>query len=1726
MNNFRHSLLATTIIAALTLPIYLDADTALAAPQGGIVVGGEATISQGGNRTIIQQSTNRAAIDWQNFSIAADERVSFIVPGGGATLNRVVGNNVSRIDGTLESNGTLYLVNPNGMVFSASSTVTAQNLIASTASITPADFMAGRGNFSRPSLVAGAKISLNGTITAADHGVVGIFAPQIENQGLITAFRGEVVLGGAATAIVGFDDNNLFNFDIGSPDEGQSLVANHGVIAAEDGRIIMTARAAEGLLNAVIANHGRLEANSVSAQGGTVELRAEGGVVTLGESSMINVNGAKGGGTGVIGGLLHGEEQIRNFNADSAQTTPASRVVANSQSLSIAKGAKITADALENGDGGMVTLWADTHTQFSGRISAQGGRVTGNGGFVEVSGKHTLDFQGTVSTLAAHGATGTLLLDPNDITISAAPNSNFVQNGGAFGVNFGNSNINVATLLGVLATNDVTITTTGGITVASAINAPAATHNLSLLAGGDVIINQAINIGGNITLSSNNGGMINVFAALTAQGSITLQTSGTNFSHSNGDIYIAAAITATGDNSDIIIRNEEITNDGLANTQGIYIASDLVAGRNISIRQADNLATNNGDNASGISLLGGSARAGGTISISQNGNISSEGAITGISMVNYNLTSSRGNIYLSQTGAINVQNSSLSGVIEGNAQDILLSDSALTAGGHGNFVKILDRNSNATQANGWNIALTMAGNVSIAGADAGIYLNLGEGTYAQQWGNNGASPLAAQGQDVYFTGGNLLRYAGDIYAIDVSAGGSFTQVFYGSLNTLSQINGMSFSFADGISFDPQPSPSVGAIKTDAGQGGYFGYNTLIGTSLYIDTTTSNLTYLEAANIEFTAAASAGVTFAHNITLWSHATNAVSGHNFVLPFQLRNNSGNINIISDADLTPEKTINSAGALNLFAFRDLTLYVGGTLAQPSFKSGNKAVNFISQSNDMTKGIVMAAGGNGEIVVEATSLYLNVGSSTINGSGHIITVHKEGAHSTPAPVTAIIAGGQDPQHIANLIGFSTNSNVFVTSLGQGSDNFYNFTGDYYIGTALAELAQLNVSNLAGYNTGRLTVAVNGSVTFNGYSGYGLTLMTRGNGAVDFEGANDFSQGNNLTLAASGVVTEGISARIILAPTTRFSVTAVGGISLGAIHNQIYNLGPVGNNGSGAIQIFTDTDLTLNGTIRNLNGGITIITSNGNNSAHTLTLNLSAITAASNGDIALYNQGGTIKLARNLVTQGSNLTLTAGIYDSGFAANENTAYAVTTTNGNLSLSIAQNVLAPNGSILFQTGTGGTFFVNNQRNYAQSVASISGDMILTTATGTQLTQDQAAFQSALPWHNLSEFETSTGTLGLGSTGNVTWTIESTGISLTTPHNITLYDINYTRHVSVTAGRLTVAGAANFNNATVVLATTNGAITLNAAVTAANLTVQSHAGIAGSGEINAKIVNGTALGDVTLNGAISSLTGFTVTGGNFNLNNSGAIRLSGTFLANNFRLAAPSVVLTDATNIAPNQNGGGSLIWVNNGENWSFAGNENALNLGSPKAAFSSISFSGGLSAIGSAKIYAQSPLGWPNGATIQSGANTYEAPRYSFNMGSILVSVVAPVQAVQPSTPPVTVANPVNQARVPDALTVANISVGSVQSNIAAMSNNMIGRGIATHTTQQKYTTKESSGSPTSDESTNIDANKKGRISPILMAFYETYGPYVQESEDLSLNYLYPMQGNQDLWGKKDEELK
>ena len=138
---------------------------------------------------------------------------------------------------------------------------------------------------------------------------------------------------------------------------------------------------------------------SLTAPGGTVQVLGD--FVSLLENATIDVSSETSGGQVFIGGNFQG----RNSLVNAIRTYIDSSVTIN-------------ADALTNGNGGRVIVWADEVTGFYGSISARGGSVSGNGGFVEVSGKEHLIFRGNVDTNAVNGFTGTLLLDPTNIIIA------------------------------------------------------------------------------------------------------------------------------------------------------------------------------------------------------------------------------------------------------------------------------------------------------------------------------------------------------------------------------------------------------------------------------------------------------------------------------------------------------------------------------------------------------------------------------------------------------------------------------------------------------------------------------------------------------------------------------------------------------------------------------------------------------------------------------------------------------------------------------------------------------------------------------------------------------------------------------------------------------------------------------------------------------------------------------------------------------------------------------------------------------------------------------------------------------------------------------------------------------------------------------------------------------------------------------------------------------------
>ncbi|MEO1470980.1 MAG: hypothetical protein AAFV86_18190, partial [Pseudomonadota bacterium] len=294
-------------------------------------------------------------------------------------------------------------------------------LIATTADITDAAFMAGEDRFDIPGSPDAAVVN-EGRITFGEAGLVGLVGPQARNAGVIAGRLGTVVVAGAETFAIDPAGDGILALPVG---EGAAVLAeNTGTIANEGGRVLMDAAAAEAALARVLAD-GEIAASSVSASEGRITLSG-GEVVVGGSLDVSGVGGAAGGTVIASGDTVHLTETARVEASGSTGAAGGTvRIggdvqgrgpVPSARRTLVEEGATIAADGAGSGDGGSVVVWSDEATGFAGAISVRGGDAGGDGGFAEVSGGF-LAFEGTVDLGAAAGTAGTLLLDPDTINV-------------------------------------------------------------------------------------------------------------------------------------------------------------------------------------------------------------------------------------------------------------------------------------------------------------------------------------------------------------------------------------------------------------------------------------------------------------------------------------------------------------------------------------------------------------------------------------------------------------------------------------------------------------------------------------------------------------------------------------------------------------------------------------------------------------------------------------------------------------------------------------------------------------------------------------------------------------------------------------------------------------------------------------------------------------------------------------------------------------------------------------------------------------------------------------------------------------------------------------------------------------------------------------------------------------------------------------------------------------
>jgi len=367
---------------AAAVPLLAGTPTALALPTGGDVVAGSASISQPNAQTMrINQSSPKAILNWLGFSIAPSEAVNFVQPNvSSVALNRVVGNQASEIFGSLTANGHVFLVNTNGILFAPGASVSVGGgLVASTLNISNDDFLKGNYQFYRD---GNAGSVINYGRIEAPWGYAALIGPHVSNAGVISAKMGTVVLAAGDRVALDMVGDGLISVRVDQAALGAAAL-NSGTLEANGGRVLLTARSADALLDTVINNTGIIRANSLVERNGTIVLDG-GSAGVVANSGTLDVSGVDAGTTGgtvkVLGqyvGLFNGSTIDASGHAGGGTVLVGGNSQGHGPEVNATGtffdvGAFINASAIATGNGGKVVIWADSNAAGYGAILARG----------------------------------------------------------------------------------------------------------------------------------------------------------------------------------------------------------------------------------------------------------------------------------------------------------------------------------------------------------------------------------------------------------------------------------------------------------------------------------------------------------------------------------------------------------------------------------------------------------------------------------------------------------------------------------------------------------------------------------------------------------------------------------------------------------------------------------------------------------------------------------------------------------------------------------------------------------------------------------------------------------------------------------------------------------------------------------------------------------------------------------------------------------------------------------------------------------------------------------------------------------------------------------------------------------------------------------------------------------------------------------------------------------
>ena len=293
--------LLTALLSAATPAYALDSAVL---PTGGQITTGVGSIAydNAASQLTVTQSSSKIIASWESFNIGSQAAVHFAqLNRSDVALNNIGGQSPSQIFGKLTSTGNVFLLNPSGVVFGNGAQVNVGGLVASSLSISDADFL--KGSYSLQSSGAAGAVTNSGQITALKGGVVALIAPQVSNAGTITTPDGSTALAAGNQVSVDFTGDGLINLTVDSGVLNAS-VENSGNITAEGGLVLLTAKGAENVTQSAVNNSGIIIATALHHRDGKIVLDSNDGLTTLAGTLDVSSHDGDGGEILAVGGLI------------------------------------------------------------------------------------------------------------------------------------------------------------------------------------------------------------------------------------------------------------------------------------------------------------------------------------------------------------------------------------------------------------------------------------------------------------------------------------------------------------------------------------------------------------------------------------------------------------------------------------------------------------------------------------------------------------------------------------------------------------------------------------------------------------------------------------------------------------------------------------------------------------------------------------------------------------------------------------------------------------------------------------------------------------------------------------------------------------------------------------------------------------------------------------------------------------------------------------------------------------------------------------------------------------------------------------------------------------------------------------------------------------------------------------------------------------------------------